>query len=129
MNDINASGIDSGNPQTRVEYIAQYCFKLPGLATQIEDFVGMYMQEREGMYERQKKEEIREKARNTAKMRADATRVLKLLRLTIFRDAEKIAENLMIDRPSLDIVLNNLMTSRRIKRVSMGGRDVYHLLK
>ena len=129
MNDINASDIDSGNPQTRVEYIAQYCFKLPGLATQIEDFVGMYMQEREGMYERQKKEEIREKARNTAKMRTDATRVLKLLRLTIFQDANKIAEALMIEKPSLDIVLNNLMTSRRIKRVTMGGRDVYCLMK
>jgi hypothetical protein len=129
MNDISASGIDSGNPQTRVEYIAQYCFKLPGLATQIEDFVGMYMQEREGMYERQKKEEIREKARNTAKMRTDATRVLKLLRLTIFQDANKIAEALMIEKPSLDIVLNNLMTSRRIKRVTMGGRDVYCLMK
>jgi hypothetical protein len=116
-------------PERREEYIAQYCFRLPGLASQIEDFVGHYMLLAEGAYERAMKEQAREKAIHTRKLREDSARVLKLLRLNIFREEAQIAESLSMDREHVAKVLTNLSVARKVRRVAMGGRFVYHLVK
>jgi hypothetical protein len=109
--------------------ISQHCFRMPSLATKIEDFVGKYMQLREGAYERDRKEQERAKALHTRKRREDGTRVLKLLRVTIFRDAGQIAEALSMDREHADNIILDLLTARRIRRQAMGERDVYCLMR
>ena len=117
------------NDLTQAEMISQHCFKMPRLATKIEDFVGRYMHEREGAYEREKKEQARAKALHTRKRREDGTRVLKLLRTMIFREASQIADALSMDREHVNDILLDLMTARKIRRTSIAGRDVYCLAK
>jgi len=114
---------------TQAEMISQHCFRMPNLATKIEDFVGRYMQKREGAYERDKKEQERAKALHTRKRREDGTRVLKLLRVTIFRDADQVAEALSMERDHADNIILDLLTARKIRRQVMGGRDVYCLMR
>jgi hypothetical protein len=116
-------------PLTQAEMISQHCFRMPSLATKIEDFVGKYMQLREGAYERDRKEQERAKALHTRKRREGGTRVLKLLRVTIFRDAGQIAEALSMDREQADNIILDLLTARRIRRQAMGDRDVYCLMR
>ena len=116
-------------PLTQAEMISQHCFRMPSLATKIEDFVGKYMQLREGAYERDRKEQERAKALHTRKRREGGTRVLKLLRVTIFRDAGQIAEALSMDREQADNIILDLLTARRIRRQAMGERDVYCLMR
>jgi hypothetical protein len=116
-------------PLTQAEMISQHCFRMPSLATKIEDFVGRYMQQREGAYERDRREQERAKALHTRKRREGGTRVLKLLRVTIFRDAGQIAEALSMDREQADNIILDLLTARRIRRQVMGDRDVYCLMR
>lgn len=117
------------NELTQAEMISQHCFKMPRLATKIEDFVGTYMQKREGAYERDRKEQERAKALHTRKRREDGTRVLKLLRATIFKDVNQIAEELSMDREHANNIVLDLITARRIRRNLMGGREVYSLAR
>jgi hypothetical protein len=116
-------------PLTQAEMISQHCFRMPSLATKIEGFVGKYMQRREGAYERDRREQERAKALHTRKRREGGTRVLKLLRVTIFRDAGQIAEALSMDREQADNIILDLLTARRIRRQAMGDRDVYCLMR
>lgn len=129
MNNLAAIPQNSGAPLTHAEMIAQHCFRMPGLATKIEDFVGEYMYHKEGAFERDKIEQARAKAIYTRRRREDGTRVLKLLRTTIFRDASQIAEALSMERDHVDNILLDLMTSRKVRRTAMGGKDVYCLTK
>jgi hypothetical protein len=129
MNNLSNTNDAVAPTLTQAEMISQHCFRMPGLATKIEDFVGRYMQQREGAYERDKKEQERAKALHTRKRREDGTRVLKLLRVTIFRDAGQIAEALSMDREHANNIILDLLTARRIRRQVMGGRDVYCLMK
>lgn len=129
MNDLSVSSVTESRPMTQAEMIAQHCFRMPGLATKIEEFVGDYMQRKEGAYERDKKEQERAKAIHTRKRRDDGTRVLKLLRITIFREAGQIAEALSMDIQHVNDILLDLMTARKVRRVAMYGRDVYCLSK
>lgn len=117
------------NELTQAEMISQHCFRMPGLATKIEDFVGTYMQRREGAYEREKKEQERAKALHTRKRREDGTRVLKLLRATIFREAGQIAEELSMEREHANDIILDLLTARKIRRNLMGSREVYSLAR
>lgn len=114
---------------TQAEMIAQYCFKLPGLATQMEDFVGEYMQHIEGVLEHEKKEEVKKKAANTRRINSNATLIMKLLRLTIFRDVPQIMNDLDISEEDAVSALQVLMVSRKIRRSVMGDREVYNLMK
>ena len=129
MNDLSNTSEALAKPLTQAEMISQHCFRMPTLATKIEDFVGKYMQLREGAYERDRKEQERAKALHTRKRREDGTRVLKLLRVTIFRDAGQIAEALSMDREHADNIILDLLTARRIRRQAMGERDVYCLMR
>lgn len=129
MNDLSAVGSEKYLPKTREEYIAQYCFKLPGLATQMEDFVGEYMQHIEGVLEHEKKEEVKKKAANTRRINSNATLIMKLLRLTIFRDVPQIMNDLDITEEDAASALQVLMVSRKIRRSVMGDREVYNLMK
>jgi hypothetical protein len=129
MNNLSNTNDAVAPTLTQAEMISQHCFRMPGLATKIEDFVGRYMQQREGAYERDKKEQERAKALHTRKRREDGTRVLKLLRVTIFRDAGQIAEALSMDREHAHNIILDLLTARKIRRQVMGGRDVYCLMK
>ena len=129
MKNLNTSNDAINEPLSPAEMIAQHCFRMPGLATKIEEFVGAYMHHREGAYERDKKEQERAKALHTRKRREDGTRVLKLLRTTVFREASQIAEALSMDREHANNIILDLMTARKIRRVTMGGRDVYCLMK
>jgi hypothetical protein len=117
------------NYKNRDECIAQNCFQMPRLATEMEDFVGTYMQQREGVFEREMRDKEREKALYTRKRREDGSRVLKLLRATIFCDTKKISEALSMDTDHTNNILLDLIISRKVRRVSMGGRDVYCLTK
>jgi len=129
MNNLSNTNDVAAPTLTQAEMISQHCFRMPNLATKIEDFVGRYMQKREGAYERDKKEQERAKALHTRKRREDGTRVLKLLRVTIFRDADQIAEALSMERDHAGNIILDLLTARRIRRQVMGGRDVYCLMK
>lgn len=129
MNNLSNTNDVVAPPLTQAEMISQHCFRMPNLATKIEDFVGRYMQKREGAYERDKKEQERAKALHTRKRREDGTRVLKLLRVTIFRDAGQIAEALSMEGDHASNIILDLLTARRIRRQVMGGRDVYCLMK
>jgi len=129
MNNLSNTNDVAAPTLTQAEMISQHCFRMPNLATKIEDFVGRYMQKREGAYERDKKEQERAKALHTRKRREDGTRVLKLLRVTIFRDADQIAEALSMERDHASNIILDLLTARRIRRQVMGGRDVYCLMK
>jgi hypothetical protein len=129
MNDLSNTSEPVAKPLTQAEMISQHCFRMPSLATKIEDFVGRYMQQREGAYERDRREQERAKALHTRKRREGGTRVLKLLRVTIFRDAGQIAEALSMDREQADNIILDLLTARRIRRQVMGDRDVYCLMR
>lgn len=129
MNDLSNTSGAVAKPLTQAEMISQHCFRMPSLATKIEDFVGKYMHRREGAYERDRKEQERAKALHTRKRREDGTRVLKLLRATIFRDAGQIADELSMDREHANNIILDLLTARRIRRQVMGDRDVYCLMR
>lgn len=129
MSDLSSNYTAEKKPLTKSEMIAQHCFRMPALATKIEGFVGKYMLNMEGAYERDKKEQQRAKALHTRKRREDGTRVLKLLRITIFREAGQIAEDLSMDIQHVNDILIDLMTTRKVRRVAMYGRDVYCLSK
>lgn len=114
---------------SKAETIARNCFQLPRLATDIEGFVGRYMQEKEGAYEREKKEQERQKALELRRRKDDAERILKLISITIYRDAEQISKSLPMDRARVNDALLDLITARKIRRTVVGGREVYCLGK
>ena len=129
MKNLKTSTGSTSGALSPAEVISQNCFQMPGMATKIEDFVGAYMYHREGAYERALKEQVREKALHTRRRREDGTRVLKLLRLTVFRSVSQITEALSMDRGHANDIILDLITARKIRRVVMGGKDVYCLMK
>lgn len=129
MSNLSSADSSENRHLTPAEMVAQHCFRMTSMATKIEDFVGDYMLQQEGAYERDRKEHQRAKAIHTRKRREDGTRVLKLLRAMIFREAPQIAEALSMDREHANNIILDLLTARKIRRTTLGGRDVYCLTK
>lgn len=109
--------------------IAKNCFLLPKAATSMEGFVGAFMVKHERSLDMQMKEDQRERVIKIRKAKDDSLRVVKLIQCTIFRDVAQIMKDLSLSQEEAEACLHTLIVARKIRRVTMGGRNVYCMMK